>query len=153
MTLAVAEPIAVDFGHVEPVLVHFDELDPMGVLHNARYAVLLERVLASYWGVRGYSFENGQPTAPDVVHAVREFTITYQRPVRGTGWIAIHFWLERFGTTSADYAFRFLSLDGETVFAEGRRSIVRVDLATLRPTPWTDGARQVAAGLLRPGAA
>lgn len=153
MTLAVVEPTAADFGHVEPVLVHFDELDLMGVLHNARYAVLLERALAGYWGARGFSFQDGRPTAPDVVHVVREFTISYQRPIRGTGWIAIHFWLERFGTTSGEYAFRFLSRDGKTVFAEGRRSIVRIDPATLRPTPWSDDARRVAADLLRPGAA
>jgi acyl-CoA thioester hydrolase len=149
MTQATAELTTVEYGHLEPVFVYFDDLDPMGILHNSRYAVLLERAVASYWAARGYSFEDGRPTRPDVVHAVREFAITYRRPVRGTGWIAVHFWLEHFGNTSGEYRFRFLSADGGTVYAEGRRAIVRIDPETLRPTPWSDAARAVAATLLR----
>ena len=38
---------AVHYGHTEPVPVHFDDLDPMGLVHNARYAVLLERALSA----------------------------------------------------------------------------------------------------------
>ena len=37
----------VPHGVVVPVDVHFDDLDAMGVLHNARYAVLVERALSS----------------------------------------------------------------------------------------------------------
>jgi acyl-CoA thioester hydrolase len=123
----------------------------MGILHNARYAVLVERALTPYWSARGHSFDGGRPTSPDVFHAVREFAITYRAPIRGTGLVAVHFWLEHFGETSAEYRFRFLSADGGTVHAEGRRAIVRLDPATLRPTPWTDAGRAVAATLMRPG--
>ncbi|HEX5543001.1 MAG TPA: hotdog domain-containing protein [Micromonospora sp.] len=145
-----AERFEVEFGQVEPVVVYFDDLDPLGVVHNARYAVLLERALSRYWAAHGHSFANGRPTSPDVVHAVREFTITYRQPIRGTGRIAVHFWLNHFGTTGAEYGFRFLSADGGTVYADGRRAIVRLDPATLRPTEWSDAARAVAATLLRP---
>jgi acyl-CoA thioester hydrolase len=138
-----------DFGHIEPVAVHFDDLDAMGIVHNARFAVLLERAIAPYWAARGHSFHNGRPTSPDVVHAVREFAISFLAPIRATGQIAVHFWLEQFGGTSATYGFRFLDPDGHRVYAEGRRVIVRLDPATLRPTSWSAGARQVAAGLMR----
>src|SRR3712207_3861895 len=94
---------------VQPLVVHFADPDPMGIVHNASYAVLLERAIAPYWAERGHSFAGGRPTAPDVVHAVREFAITYLMPIRGTGEIAVHFWLDRFGTTGAEYGFRFLS--------------------------------------------
>jgi acyl-CoA thioester hydrolase len=144
---------AVDYGHLEPVTIHFDDLDAMGIVHNGRYPVLLERALGPYWQARGHGFVDGRVTSPDVFHAVREFTITYLAPIRGTGEIGVHFWLEQFGRTSATYGFRFRSLDGEQVFAEGRRAIVRLDPATLRPTPWTDAARAVAATLLCPTAA
>ncbi|MGI5212866.1 acyl-CoA thioesterase [Plantactinospora sp. CA-290183] len=130
--------------------VHFDDLDPMGIVHNARYAVLLERALGEYWAVRGHSFRDGRPTSPDVFHAVREFAITYRTPIRGTGAIGVHFWVDRLGTTGADYGFQFRSLDGATMHAEGRRSVVRLDPATFRPTPWSDSARTVASTLLRP---
>jgi acyl-CoA thioester hydrolase len=153
LTTTAVRPPTVLFGHVEPVVVHFDDLDAMGLLHNARYAILLERALAPYWLDRGHSFGAGGSSSPDMFHAVREFAITYRAPIQGMGPIAVHFWLEHFGRTSAEYAFRFLSLDGATVHAEGRRGIVRLDPATLRPAPWTDAARLVAQSLLRPGTA
>ena len=80
---------------------------------------------------------------------VREYAITFHRPVRGTGEIGVHFWLERMGTTSADYRFRVTSTDGGTVFAEGRRVNVRLDPATMRPAPWTEQGRAVGSALLR----
>ncbi|RIV32607.1 acyl-CoA thioesterase [Micromonospora radicis] len=150
MSHAVADPAAVEYGHVEHAMVHFDDLDAMGILHNARYAVLLERALTTYWSARGVAFRNGRATAPDVFHAVREFTISYHAPITGTGPVGLHFWLDHLGSTSAVYAFRFHSLDGPTVYAEGRRAVVRLDPATLRPAPWTDAARTVASTLLRP---
>jgi acyl-CoA thioester hydrolase len=146
---AASQTPTVDYGHVEPIVIHFDDLDAMGLVHNARYAVLLERALTPYWSARGHSFANGRATSPDTFHAVREFSISYLTPIRGTGEIAVHFWLEQFGETSGDYHFRFLSPDGRTVHAEGRRVIVRLDPASLRPAPWTDAAREVAATLLR----
>ncbi|SCE72396.1 acyl-CoA thioester hydrolase [Micromonospora viridifaciens] len=150
MSHATADRPAVEFGHVEHVPVHFDDLDAMGILHNARYAVLLERALTPYWAERGVAFRGAKRSAPDTFHAVREFTITYRAPITGTGPVAVHFWLEHFGTSSARYAFEFRSLDGGTLHADGTRSIVRLDPATLRPTPWTETARAVAATLLRP---
>ncbi|HEX6969508.1 MAG TPA: thioesterase family protein [Micromonosporaceae bacterium] len=148
--MAVITPPRVEFGHLEPTIVYFDDLDAMGVLHNARYPILVERSISRYWATRGYSFENGRPTTPDVFHVVREFTITYREPIRGTGWVNVHFWLERLGTTGADYGFRFLSADCGSVHAEGRRAIVRLDPTTMRPAPWSDKMRADAVHLLRP---
>lgn len=128
----------------EPVQVHFDDLDPMGIVHNAKYAVLLERALTTFWGRHGHSFDS-----PDAFHAVREFAITYHVPVRGTGPVDVHFWLDRQGVTSADYGFEIRSMDGAVVHAVGRRAVVRLDPATLRPTPWTEATRAVVAELLR----
>ncbi|BCB85760.1 acyl-CoA thioesterase [Phytohabitans suffuscus] len=146
---ALAAP-EVGYGHVEPITVYFDDLDPMGIVHNARYAVLLERAVTPYWTVRGHYFDHNGPSTPDLFHAVREFSITYHRPIRGGGEVLVHFWLDRLGETSARYGFRFLSRDGRTCFAEGRRVIVRLDQATLRPAPWSESAREVARSLLKP---
>ena len=150
MTTAVSTaPPTVEFGHVELVSVHFDDLDAMGIVHNAKFAVLLERALTPYWAARGHAFTGGRSTSPDIFHAVRAFSISYRAPIRGTGEVAVHFWLEGFGETSAEYGFRFLSPDHATLYAEGRRAIVRLDPATLRPAAWTESARAVAATLLR----
>jgi acyl-CoA thioester hydrolase len=129
--------------------VHFDDLDAMGVLHNSRYAVLVERAIVIWWQERGVSFTGGRPTTPDAFNVVREYSITFHRPVRGTGDVTVHFWLDRMGTTAADYGFRVTSDDGGTVFAEGRRAVVRLDPATMRPAPWTENGRELATPLLR----
>ena len=148
MTTA-AEAPAVPYGDVVRLPVHFDDLDAMGVLHNARYAVLVERAMILWWTARGVSFSGGRPTTPDAFNVVREYAITFHRPVRGTGEIDVHFWVNHLGTTSADYRFRVTSPDGSELFAEGRRVNVRLDPATMRPAPWTDDARAIAAALLR----
>jgi acyl-CoA thioester hydrolase len=126
--------------------VHFDDLDAMGILHNSRYAVLLERAMSAYWARHGFSFAGGAPTFPDVVHAVAEYSISYRAPIHGTGEVGVQFWIEEFGRTHAVYGFRFVS--GDTVHAEGRRVNVKLDPGTLRPSPWTPAAREVASKLL-----
>ncbi|MET7394631.1 thioesterase family protein [Dactylosporangium sp. NPDC005572] len=137
-------------GHVEPFTVHFDDLDAMGIVHNARYAVFLERALSNWWGERGHSYAGGRPTTSDVMHAVAEYSISYRTPVRGTGDIGVHFWLESLGESSAVYRFRIVSADGQTVHAEGRRVNVKLDPRTLRPAPWSDHARSVCQVLIAP---
>jgi acyl-CoA thioester hydrolase len=149
MTITTEEARAVEYGDVVPMPVHFDDLDAMGVLHNSRYAVLVERALTLWWTERGVSFTGGRPTTPDAFNVVREYAITFHRPVRGTGEVNVHFWLDRLGTSSADYRFRVTSTDGATVFAEGRRVNVRLDPATMRPEPWTEQARVIAGALVR----
>ena len=139
-------------GYVAPFTVHFDDLDPMGIVHNSRYAVFLERALSQWWGERGVSFAGGRPSSPDAVHAVAEYSISYRSPVRGTGEIGVHVWIESLGESSAVYRFRIMSVDGETVHAEGHRVNVKLDPQTLRPAPWSEDARRTAEPLLAVGA-
>ena len=142
--------VAVEYGHTTLVPVHFDDLDALGVLHNARYAVFVERAMISWWAERGVSFADGRPTSPDAFNVVREYAITFHLPVRGTGEIAVHFWVENLGTTSTDYRFRVTSTDNRMMYAEGRGVNIRLDPATIRPTPWSPEGRRLASQLLRP---
>jgi acyl-CoA thioester hydrolase len=149
MTSASATEPTIEFGHVERVPVHFDDLDPMGMVHNARYALLIERALATFWRRHGHTFRDGRPTTPDAFNVVKEFSVTYRTPIRGTGEVGAHFWIEHLGSSCAVYAYRLLSADGATVYADGQRVVVKLDQSTLRPSPWTLEARTVAEGLLR----
>ena len=137
MTAAVATALTIDYGHVELLPVHFDDLDPMGMIHNARYALLIERALATFWRHHGHTFSDGRPTTADAFNVVKEFTISYRAPIRGPGDVVVHFWLKHMGTSCAVYTFCLLSSDGTTVFAEGRRVVIKLDRETLRPSPWT----------------
>ncbi|GAB3134225.1 acyl-CoA thioesterase [Microbispora hainanensis] len=133
----------------EIVQVHFDDLDAMGLLHNSRYAVLVERAIGAYWHRLGWAADPARSAFPDVLMAVREFKVTYHVPITEPGERLVHFWLERMGRTSGVYGFRVLSADRVTAHAEGYRVNVNLDPATFRPTPFSDRIREAAAPLLR----
>ncbi len=136
-------------GHVEVVPVHYDDLDAMGIVHNARYAVLLERALNAFWTPLGYTFDGGVFSQPDAFLAVAEFSIVYRAPFRGTGKVNVHFWIDRLSETSAVYGFRMVSGDGATMHAEGRRVQIRLDQETMRPTAWSPPCREILQALQR----
>ncbi|MGA4990196.1 acyl-CoA thioesterase [Nonomuraea bangladeshensis] len=137
----------------EPVQVHFDDLDAMGLLHNSRYALLVERAISAYWQRLGWAPDLAESAFKDVFLAVREFKVTYHVPIAGPGEPLVHFWIERLGRTSGVYGFRVLSADRAVVHAEGYRVNVNLDPATLRPAPFSDELRTAAEPLLRRAAA
>jgi acyl-CoA thioester hydrolase len=120
-------------GVIESVMVHFDDLDAMGVVHNGRYVLLLERALAAYWTRAGWAFDPGAPHFKDMFFVVREFAITYHAPITRVGVVHVQLWLDHLGSSSAVYGFRVLSEDETVTHAEGRRVQIRLDPATLRP--------------------
>jgi acyl-CoA thioester hydrolase len=65
------------------------------------------------------------------------------------GEYAVHLWLERLGNTGLTYGFRFCSSDGTETYARGTRVLVRLDAATMRPAPWSEGFRAAGRALLR----
>jgi uncharacterized peroxidase-related enzyme/YbgC/YbaW family acyl-CoA thioester hydrolase len=149
VTAAFATESTTEYGHVDLVPVHFDDLDPIGMVHNGRYALLVERALARFWRQHGHTFRDGRPTTPDAFNVVQEFSISYRAPILGIGEVRVHFWLEHLGSSCAVYGYRLLSSDGATVYADGRRVMIKLDRETLRPSPWTPEVRAVAEGLQR----
>ncbi|MFF5436507.1 acyl-CoA thioesterase [Streptomyces achromogenes] len=131
-----------DLGVLVPVEVHFDELDAMGLLHNSRYQVLVERAWTAFWYARGFGGSDGLEN--DAFNVVKAFTITYDAPLAAPGTYAVNLWIDRLGTSSATAGYRVCSADGGTTYARGTRTAVRLDPSTLLPTPWSDRARDVA---------
>jgi acyl-CoA thioester hydrolase len=115
--------------------VFFDELDAMAVLHNARYPIHMERATSALHHSLGDFWRTDVTENPDQFHVVRELSVEYLAPLRG-GEVDIEVWVERLGTTSCVYRYRFV--DGDRVHARGRRAVVKVDAATLRPVPWSE---------------
>ena len=118
--------------------VHFDELDPMQMLHNARFAAHVERAVAAWYLSSGKKWELRVDDNPDQFHVVRELRIEYLNPVIGMGTMRIDVWVERLGTTSCVYGFLCSSEDGATAYARGERTIVKIDPQSRRPAPWTN---------------
>ncbi|MGH3715214.1 MAG: acyl-CoA thioesterase [Micromonosporaceae bacterium] len=141
---------SIDYGIVRAVPVYFDDLDAMRMVHNARYAVLLERAIGTYWTELGWAYDEERSAFPDVLLPVREFTITYHAPIPAVAEVAVHFWIERMGRTSVVYGFRMLSADHTVTHAEGRRAQVRIDATTMRPTEISPELRAAAQPLRVP---
>lgn len=137
-------------GVTEEVTVQFDDLDAMGMVHNAKYALLLERAMSAYWAREGWPYDPSSPEFAKAAFAVKEFTISYRVPITRTGPVQVRFWLERLGGSSIVYGFHVLSVDGAVLHADGRRVQVRIDLATGRPAPLSPELRAAAAPLLVP---
>lgn len=123
--------------------VYFDDLDPYGILHNARYLLLFERTLGAFWQHVGFG---GLQDSPDRFHFVRANHVEYLRPVRGVGQVRVRVWVHHLGTSALTFGFRMMPLDEDTDHATATRTVVRVDSVTQRPAPWTDDFRL----LLRP---
>ncbi|WP_181806230.1 acyl-CoA thioesterase [Streptomyces shenzhenensis] len=150
MTAEALPAPALSYGRLLPVSVHFDDLDALGMLHNARYPLLVERAWTEFWQGHGIRFDGDWAAAGDACNVVKELLISYEAPVTRPGPYAVHLWLERLGTTGLTYGFRLCSPDGVTTYAQGTRVLVRLDAATLRPAPWSEPFRAVGRELLRP---
>lgn len=122
--------------------VHFDELDPMKMLHNGRFPAHIERAVAAWYASSGKRWELNIADNPDQFHVVRDLHIEYLRPVVGPGTMRIDIWVERIGTTSCVYGFLCSSEDGTTAYARGERTVVKIDPASHRPAAWTESFRE-----------
>ena len=121
--------------------VYFDDLDACQILHNARYVLLFERTIGSFWNSLGWGGPLDVQSNPDQFHLVRTNEIEYLRPVDGVGQVRVRVWVEKLGRTSLTFGLRCLPLDEDVDHARGTRVVVRVDPKTRRPEPWSDDFR------------
>lgn len=121
--------------------VYFDDLDAFHILHNARYLLLFEHAVGSFWRHLGWAGVLDFNSNPDQFHLVRANAIEYRRPVVGTGQVRVRVWIERLGRTSLTFGLRVMPLDEDVEHATGRRTVVRVDPTSKRPCPWSDTFR------------
>ncbi|MFF4449470.1 acyl-CoA thioesterase [Streptomyces sp. NPDC001502] len=142
------QELSAEAGHTRLVQVHFDDLDRMGMVHNSRHALFVERAIGAYWQEQGWSLDPDRSRFPDTHLVVREFLVTYEEPIRGTGDVGVRFRISRLGRTSVVYEFQVRSEDGRGVHAHGHRVQVRVDPETLRPLAFSDELRKTAHGLM-----
>ena len=147
--MASADAVRTRFVHPSPV--HFDELDAMAMLHNARYAVHVERATSALFAHLGWRWELDAARNPDQFHVVREVQVEFLSPFRGMGFLQVELWVERLGETSCVYGFECSSEAG--VHARGRRTVVKLAPASMRPAPWTARFRAAHDGLRRAGSA
>ncbi|HEU5037638.1 MAG TPA: thioesterase family protein [Nocardioides sp.] len=133
----IPNPPASAFRWTAPV--YFDDLDAMAMLHNARFAVLLDRAITAFFESLGLCWESNAADNPDQHWAVRHQEFEYFAPVSGVGPLEIVLWISALGSTSATYSVEYRT-DG-LLHARGRRTVVKLDLHGAGPSPWTDRTR------------
>lgn len=136
-------------GFVWPTSVFFDELDAMGMLHNARYLVLIERATSAFFEVQGWRWQNDTTLNPDQHYVVREQTLRYLEPIVGPGPVVVELWVSSLGRTSVAFGCEVRSPNHDRVHVRAERVHVKLDPESLRPVPWTPRLRAQLAGLLR----
>lgn len=129
--------------------IHFDELDPMHMLHNSRFAVHIERAISAWYFANGGTWHHNPADNPDQFHVVRDLHIEYLNPVLGPGSMRVDIWVERLGTTSCSYGFLCSTADRKVPYARGHRTIVKVDPLSHRPASWTESFRRAHSDLLK----
>ncbi|MFD4636074.1 acyl-CoA thioesterase [Lentzea sp. NPDC058436] len=117
--------------------VFFDELDLNGTLHNARFAVHVERAQSALFERLGKEWAAYGDRDPDLHYVVKEMRVEFHAAFTAPGPLPVEIVAEEIGTTSARYGFRC----GH--YASGHRVIVKVDRETGRPAPWSDWYREV----------
>jgi acyl-CoA thioester hydrolase len=125
--------------HEQVMGVYFDDLDPYQILHNARYLLLFERTLGSFWEVLGFGAMQQDAMS---MHLVRANSIEYLRPVRGVGKVRVRVWIEKLGRTSLIFGFRIMPPDEDADYARGTRVIVHIDPTSFEPAPFSDTFRK-----------
>ncbi|MEV4349299.1 hotdog domain-containing protein [Actinoplanes sp. NPDC049596] len=138
-----------EYGVIQPIDVYFDQLDAARTLYHGEYVRLVDRAAATYWESKGYHHDPDKPESETFI-LVREFSITFDRPIRNYGRVLIHLWIERVGTTSYVMGFRILSASGQEEYAHGHRVLVSIDPATMRPAPITGRSLEDLQELTRP---
>ncbi|MBM4367105.1 MAG: acyl-CoA thioesterase [Deltaproteobacteria bacterium] len=128
--------------HEQVHAVYFDDLDAFQILHNARYLLMFERTIGSFWHRLGWGGVLDAQRNPDQFHVVRANTIEYLRAFHGTGELRCRVWVEKLGSTSLTFGVNILPMDEDVPHARGTRTIVRVEPLTFRPLPWTASFRE-----------
>jgi acyl-CoA thioester hydrolase len=128
--------------------VFFDEMDPLGVMHNSRFAVHVERAQSALFEELGYGWTDLSQRHEDIGYVVRDIALEFTAPVSSPGVMTVEVVAVRLGRTSATWGYRCFA--GNTAVANGTRVVVKLD-GSGRPVPWTD-AFQALFGWLAAGA-
>lgn len=118
--------------------VYFDEMDPLGVMHNTRFGVHVERAQSALFEQLGYGWTDLSERHEDIVYVVRGIALEFTAPVASPGLMQVEVVAMQLGRTSATWGYR-CSMAG-TAVANGTRVVVKVDESG-RPVSWTEEFR------------
>lgn len=122
--------------------VYFDELDLLGVLHNSRFPVHVERAQSALFEHLGFAWTELSQRHPDLNYLVRSVTLDLTAPVTAPGIMHVDVVAAGLGRTSATWQYHCTVPQeaGEIAAAAATRVVVKVG-PDGRPAPWSDEFR------------
>lgn len=129
--------------------VYFDDLDALNILHNVRFVLFMERARGELFQALGFRWEDSLEVNPDKFHVVAAHEIQYLSPVRGEGELLVELTPVHLGRSSLIIAARVRSIHGDTVHAEGKTRLVRLDHESFEPCSWSERFRAAFTPLVR----
>ena len=133
--------------------VYFDELDALGVMHNSRFAVHVERAQSALFEALGYGWASFDDRHPDLSYVVAALDLDFLAPVTAPGAMRVDVVALALGRTSATWGYRCSTPaapgveGGPVAVAVARRAVVHVPPGGSAPAPWSDAFRLLFARL------
>jgi len=116
--------------------VWFSDTDAQGVVYYGRYLPYFDHARTEYHRHLGSVRTDGAE------FVMRASNVEYHAPARFDDLLECFVRVSRLGRTSIGYELCALRLPDETLMVTATQTLVLVDLATRRPTPIPDAARE-----------
>ena len=116
--------------------VWFSDTDAQGVVYYGRYLPYFDHARTEYHRHLG---SRGSEIAEFVMRAS---TVEYHAPARFDDLLEVFARISRLGTTSVTYDLCAVRLPDDALMVTATQTVVLVDLATRRPMPIPDAARE-----------
>jgi acyl-CoA thioester hydrolase len=125
-----------DFRFIHRMRVRWSEVDPQGVVFNARYLDYGDIGVTEYWRAVGMRFD-----VADMQFHVAHAAVDFRKPIYPDELIDLHCRTEKIGTTSMTVLIEIHGAGADDLRAAIREVQVHVDLATHTPKPVPDAVR------------
>lgn len=128
----------VDFTHSYRLRVRYSEVDPQGVVFNARYLDYADIAVIEYWrAIR----DAGLWTSDPIEYHVAKAEVHFKRPIKADEELDLMARTSRFGNTSMTTLIEIHGAGAEDLRATIELVAVHVDLSDHRPRPLPDTVR------------
>jgi len=124
------------FAFCHTIRVRWSEVDPQGVVFNARYLDYADIAITEYWRAVGFRSD-----AADMQFHVATATVDFKKPIYPDELIDLWIRTDRIGTSSMTMLIEIHGAGANDLRANIREVHVHVDLATHRPQLIPDTVR------------
>lgn len=118
--------------------VHFDQFDPLWILHHSQYLLIAERVQQAFFD-HVMEAERFDPEAyPDVYTVVKDIQLNFLSPVDRPGRVHIALRVDQLRSGGMTTDLNFISPNSAQVYVQVRRTVCKLSGETGKPTAWTE---------------